>query len=1483
MNKRLSPNEDISNLVREKLEVFKASIRDDGTYKDSIYKGAQSASQQIASDYGSRFLVELIQNAYDAHNPDCEDGKIKILLIKEEDKFGALYIANKGRGFLWNDVESLCNIGTSNKPVGQSIGNKGLGFRSVRYITDDPQIYSKSENGFSQSFDGYCFRFARGNDFDQLLDDPHHRELAKKDIPFFHIPIPLTVHLPIVNTFASDGYSTVIRLPLRNEPARQIVVKLFEEFRSQNVPLLIFLRRIDTLEIIVDGGVNASFTLKRETKSLPLERVCQTEDKYSVVNLGNDGKYLIAWYMIPEAIVKTAIIASVELGQLHPAWEDWKGDGELAVAVKLNGDVISPRLYTYLPMGDQIESPFYGYLHGSFYPKADRTDLDASIPVNGLYIDEAARLCVRTVMTLRKAIGNVDGILSPEERKTAMVDFLAWNQSQCIERDGTPSAPILIRQAFLEQGVKFAESDVLPIIKRKGNNDWGTANEVWRWDQPDLQIFSAHSLSRIMNIAILSPELGTDRVDRLENFITSGDENLTVHPTDLEISQMAEIVATHVVTPQSSKKTKMDFYMELEKIFRNKAIDLSERKILYCADGILRASVSKEMENQDQPDRVGNTTSRAKKKRGRRARLNPITVFAPSSRSIDEIKDSKGEAQIPPVPKELEKTLAFLNDELDWYAGLEKVRIFFEQQRLVRRYDADALIVQVSILSHSNRKPRTRQAALLWVFNLWSTYQNTQRSLSLSGANLLVPTLNNKWIEADQAIFSAGWPAKTFGNVSEEFLLETSAYGDELLRMRVNLLAHKTVKPFLSQNLEQWTDFLKAIGVNKGLQPLQIESQGFEMWGSNLTAENICTYFQTEPSINEYWQKDIKECGKRPDYRNSIYKLDGSLWIFPGQAKHNNFSEEAKVRYAQLILLWLESGQTKYFEFALFSPGAGRYISRFNWPSPFTAFLRQANWFPVEIQDGLNSQRKFLKPSDVWLPNNEEDNYYLPPYIPSIPRTIRTGITIDYVRKRLVEQCDVNILNDSVSLPRQVWYLGRLFKQGGIDYYHLKAFLNLYYETWFKLASSGLTIDKLNNSGDKYLITKQRNQYTSVIINHLGALPNITNLGNTIPEEAIYVRDTKDNLGIDLAVKQGFQVFDPGPQTASGIAKLLRSLLAERFRASSEIKITLMVDGEEYIPEMIEENFAVNVCPWLPYVVYLSMESSSGMVAQHLPADRSTVINQVNNIHIRHARNVQYKVGDAFIPLNVDGQRAIALNDTHKPLLLIQSDVENLDWNALADASSQFAQLIGQTDLTLSIMHCFRLLERIEEPTSGPIADLTRGIDALCGEFGIDKEHEAKALEGLNNNLVRLGRFLRPIIHYFKGVEASEEFIAVADQAKSLPDLIELLKTYLVGTQFSAETIVSTCQRASNIGFVRDELGFSFGKFNRSLVAVGDDPDVYSDSHVGAVRSFVAEHKDTIMACLRTHFMEQFRKGQSLAYFGVKEPPFRSKPAGLSE
>ena len=65
------------------------------------------------------------------------------------------------------DERVRCELAQSNKTPDESIGNKGVGFKSVLQVCEWPEIYSRSHTE-SAGFDGYCFTFARPDAYDGL-------------------------------------------------------------------------------------------------------------------------------------------------------------------------------------------------------------------------------------------------------------------------------------------------------------------------------------------------------------------------------------------------------------------------------------------------------------------------------------------------------------------------------------------------------------------------------------------------------------------------------------------------------------------------------------------------------------------------------------------------------------------------------------------------------------------------------------------------------------------------------------------------------------------------------------------------------------------------------------------------------------------------------------------------------------------------------------------------------------------------------------------------------------------------------------------------------------------------------------------------------------------------------------------------------------------------------------------------------------------
>lgn len=164
-----------SDLIEEETEARIRAHRQTLRPSWNPVKSLTDLSLEIAHEYEDRFLVELVQNGYDAHPVESRDGQIHILLDESRGDHAVLYVANGGKPFTRQNFEALSNIARSSKPPGEGIGNKGLGFRSTLQICDWPEIYSLDPEGGGIEFDGYCFGFAHDED---LMEEALGQRLA---------------------------------------------------------------------------------------------------------------------------------------------------------------------------------------------------------------------------------------------------------------------------------------------------------------------------------------------------------------------------------------------------------------------------------------------------------------------------------------------------------------------------------------------------------------------------------------------------------------------------------------------------------------------------------------------------------------------------------------------------------------------------------------------------------------------------------------------------------------------------------------------------------------------------------------------------------------------------------------------------------------------------------------------------------------------------------------------------------------------------------------------------------------------------------------------------------------------------------------------------------------------------------------------------------------------------------------------------------
>ena len=390
-------SERILSLTRRRIEIFDGA-GEDWRFAESL----KSISEDTAQEYEGRAVLELVQNGHDALGPG-ECGRIAVVLDLTEEP-GALYVANEGRPFTDDNFRAITEFALSDKGAGEGIGNKGLGFRSVLQLTDWPEVYSRSGAG-APAFDGYCFRFAGERDLAPLIDAPALLRRVVDQVSPLALPVPALPQGEVLDEFRDQGYSTVVRLPLRSGQAAEAAREQIAGLAAEDAPLLLFLDRVRTLTAEVrdrgyDGDGEPEVDLGREVEQTSLAG--PDAPWAQELDLGRCGRYLLARRPLDPGPLSEAIARSVAARELDQRWADWDGSGAwVGLALRLDRPLSAGRLYTFLPMAATAPAPLCAHAHAPFFTKLARLTMSDGVPLNAHLLDELAALSAQLLRAVR--------------------------------------------------------------------------------------------------------------------------------------------------------------------------------------------------------------------------------------------------------------------------------------------------------------------------------------------------------------------------------------------------------------------------------------------------------------------------------------------------------------------------------------------------------------------------------------------------------------------------------------------------------------------------------------------------------------------------------------------------------------------------------------------------------------------------------------------------------------------------------------------------------------------------------------------------------------------------------------------------------------------------------------------------------------------------------------------------------------------------
>lgn len=221
-------------MINETISKINNSFIAEAKNSPALLADMAAMEKYMSESYSGRIIVELLQNADDAHSSR--------VYITERD--GNVIFANNGRPFNDTDVMAISRSGASEKKRGETIGYRGIGFKSTSFLSSEIIIYS-NETAFS---------FSKTKTAEALGVDEEH-------VPTIRIPflVDASPYMNIIEELIDNGYTTIFIFKSSNKEVLQ------EEIESLSSDLMLFLRHLKEIETS-NMGEDKLLRVVRKTK-----------------------------------------------------------------------------------------------------------------------------------------------------------------------------------------------------------------------------------------------------------------------------------------------------------------------------------------------------------------------------------------------------------------------------------------------------------------------------------------------------------------------------------------------------------------------------------------------------------------------------------------------------------------------------------------------------------------------------------------------------------------------------------------------------------------------------------------------------------------------------------------------------------------------------------------------------------------------------------------------------------------------------------------------------------------------------------------------------------------------------------------------------------------------------------------------------------------------------------------------------------------
>jgi len=1149
------------------------SFLDELSNGTSRYRSLHNLTEQVEHQYHGRFLIELIQNAHDAlfEVGDIDTPqRIEIVLAEDEHPHGALYIANDGQPFTPSNFKALSNLGQSDKDPQKSIGNKGIGFRSVLEITKAPEIYSRNERE-SSSFDGYCFSFQpnviqmfegpirRVVDGDNSVESPEaiggqllewddaryeyfrercrsfSKDWLREELAFlspYALPIPMDAQqaAPRVADFEQRGFSTVIRLPFLNDRAKEIATNKLEEMNESTA---IFLQRVNVFRL-------ASKTHDRCYKRKQILRNDDPEEGFEV-QITTDGSgidegqdYCRRYWLWKRTVGGEKNPSERE--EIQSAVADLPGKwpevdkATVEIAVQVGSEPDDGVLNIYLPT--QVPSGCAAHFSAPFFGDMSRTDIDFENPLNSLLLRTIAEKGVDVILKSLSGKG--------ETEAAAIIDILAPTDSAEGQRWWSA-----LGEVFSDREIEIESQDI------------ALSDEGWR-SLVYTSLLPALESDVVIKASLLRSEatypVFVQALRERESGIRRIFKEVNISPEAMPDDNAATIEAIARKLHESEEPVDWSgFWQDVESLIGKDTKPLISKSVLLGTDNQLHSC----------DDRCS-------------------VFFRPrSSGSDDEVLAEGG---IDDIPENLRPFIAFLNEDIQTHiprakGGIETTAVHrYLSTGLVQSYGVERIFSGVLVkatpkLPHDIDGPDSQlcRDILQWGLRLLQASKHSMEEPIRLLSKLSAPCIGG-WFPIDETSFGPGWPGKS-GAELDAYLRRTAT--PECSNALKRLLLPPDHPLWGGIGLSS-VDLLEKAGAFNGIRLVPVTGKDWDArltiayWkGVKLPEKGPAGY---SPDVWNAYREYIKNI-ESPHYSGEFSYEVQDVYALPGFEKLEGFDDAAHKLLMELLLVSIPSWQKRWknWESATIRKIGGE-AHRYSPVSPLAFSLRETKWMQGETDD--ESIR--FRPSDRWhIPSPaligglHQFSHLMPmPIFVASVLSRNPGLTASMKELGMpsydpeVETADPRLLND----------LAVALQDPTIDISNSSVFLGQVRTAW----------------GQFYPDEEEVFPASVIVQNGSGSLMVVT----PSEEEAIYLPDATSAVhnGLELHSKP---VVAMDSKDAKRLQDHFQNAYGNGVRLASELTTKALVDGSQWqakenIPPLSEE------LPWLIPVVLSIFAFSRG-------------------------------------------------------------------------------------------------------------------------------------------------------------------------------------------------------------------------------------------------------------------------------------------------